>query len=158
MKIPVIRQLFQNSTPEKLETTLEVLEAFCEFRGVSETEIDVVGEMITNICGALEVHQTVKEGAEEKIIGVSRYSLDAENGLCECALAVSDDWHHNGVGTALMKHLIEIARENRITSMESTEYAGNGAMRTLLQELGFHMRKNPDDARLARYTLALNPA
>ena len=100
----------------------------------------------------------VKEGAEEKIIGVSRYSLDAENGLCECALAVSDDWHHNGVGTALMKHLIEIARENRITSMESTEYAGNGAMRTLLQELGFHMRKNPDDARLARYTLALNPA
>ena len=66
MKIPVIRQLFQNSTPEQLETTLEVLEAFCEFRGVSETEVDVVGEMITNICGALEVHAKVGEGALEK--------------------------------------------------------------------------------------------
>ena len=66
MKIPVIRQLFQNSTPEKLEATLEVLEAFCEFRGVSETEVDVAGEMITNICGALEVHQMVSEGAAEK--------------------------------------------------------------------------------------------
>ncbi len=66
MKIPVIRQLFQNSTPEQLETTLEVLEAFCEFRGVSETEVDVAGEMITNICGALEVHAKVNDGMVEK--------------------------------------------------------------------------------------------
>ncbi|WP_421945634.1 DUF6952 family protein [Pedobacter sp.] len=66
MKIPVIRQLFQNTTPQQLETTLEVLETFCEFRGVSEHEVDVAGEMITNICGALEVHQMVSEGTAEK--------------------------------------------------------------------------------------------
>jgi hypothetical protein len=66
MKIPVIRQLFQNSTSEQLEATLEVLEAFCEFRGVSENEIDVAGEMITNICGALEVHAKVNGGMLEK--------------------------------------------------------------------------------------------
>ncbi|RZL06392.1 MAG: hypothetical protein EOO89_24470 [Pedobacter sp.] len=66
MKIPVIRQLFQNSNPEQLEATLTVLEAFCEFRGVSESEIDVAGEMITNICGALEVHAEVGAGASEK--------------------------------------------------------------------------------------------
>lgn len=66
MKIPVIRQFFQNSSPEQLEATLEVLEAFSEFRGVNETEVDVAGELITNICGALEVHQMVKEGAAEK--------------------------------------------------------------------------------------------
>lgn len=66
MKIPVIRQLFQHNTPEQLETTLEVLEAFCEFRGVSETEVDVAGELITNICGALEVHAKVSDGVLEK--------------------------------------------------------------------------------------------
>ena len=66
MKIPVIRQFFKNSTPAQLEATLEVLEAFCEFRGVHEEEINVAGEMITNICGALEVHAKVSEGAEEK--------------------------------------------------------------------------------------------
>jgi hypothetical protein len=66
MKIPVIRQFYQNSTPEQLEATLEVLEAFCEFRGVHESEIDVAGEMITNICGALEVHAKVADGALEK--------------------------------------------------------------------------------------------
>ena len=66
MKIPVIRQFFQTTTPEQLEATLEVLEAFCEFRGVNENEVDVAGELITNICGALEVHQMVKDGAAEK--------------------------------------------------------------------------------------------
>lgn len=66
MKIPVIRQLFQSSTPEDLEATLNVLEAFCEFRGVQEKEVDLAGELITNICGALEVHASVNSGASEK--------------------------------------------------------------------------------------------
>jgi len=66
MKIPVIKQLFQSSTPEELEATLTVLEAFSEFRGVKDEEIDVVGELITNICGALEVHASVNAGAAEK--------------------------------------------------------------------------------------------
>ncbi|RZL50925.1 MAG: thioredoxin [Pedobacter sp.] len=64
-KFPESRQFVQNTTPEQLEATLEVLEAFCEFRGVSESEIDVAGELITNICGALEVQQMVKDGAAE---------------------------------------------------------------------------------------------
>lgn len=66
MKIPVIRQLFENSRPEDLEATLTVLEAYCEFRGVNEQEIDVAGELITNICGALEVHESVKSGMAER--------------------------------------------------------------------------------------------
>ena len=66
MKIPVIRQFVQNTTKEDLEATLNVLEAFCEFRGVSEHEVDVAGELITNICGALEVHASVAGGALEK--------------------------------------------------------------------------------------------
>lgn len=66
MKVPVIRQFFENATPEQLNATLEVLEAFCEFRGVSEAEVDVAGEMITNICGALEVHSSVQSGLEPR--------------------------------------------------------------------------------------------
>jgi hypothetical protein len=66
MKIPVIRQFVQNNTKEDLEATLNVLEAFCEFRGVSEHEVDVAGELITNICGALEVHASVADGILEK--------------------------------------------------------------------------------------------
>lgn len=66
MKIPVIRQFYQNQTPENLQKTLEVLESFSEFRGTTEEELNVVGEMITDICGALEVHESVKNGMSEK--------------------------------------------------------------------------------------------
>ena len=66
MKLPIIRQFYQTQTPENLEKTVEVLEAFCEFRGATEEDINVAGELITNICGALEVHNNVKNGMSEK--------------------------------------------------------------------------------------------
>ena len=66
MKLPIIRQLYQNQTPENLEAAVEVLESFSEFRNVSEEDINVAGELITNICGALEVHNNVKNGMSEK--------------------------------------------------------------------------------------------
>lgn len=66
MKLPIIRQLYQNNTPENLEITLNVLESFTEFRGTSEEDLNVAGELITNICGALEVHEQVATGVAEK--------------------------------------------------------------------------------------------
>lgn len=66
MKLPIIRQFYQNQTPENLEATLEVLESFSEFRNVSEEDLNVAGELITNICGALEVHANVNSGMSEK--------------------------------------------------------------------------------------------
>lgn len=99
----------------------------------------------------------IKEGAAEKIVGVSRYSNDLAQNRCECALAVSDDWQHKGLGTALMKHLIEVAHSNRIAVIESIEYAENLAMRTLLHELDFHVRRDPQDARQVIYSLTLSP-
>lgn len=66
MKVPIIRQLVENTSKAQLEATLVVLEAFCEFRGVSEIEMDTAGELITNICGALEVQESVNSGMEQR--------------------------------------------------------------------------------------------
>ena len=81
MKLPIIRQFYQTQTPENLEKTVEVLEAFCEFRGATEEDINVAGELITNICGALEVHNNVKNGLSEK---------DALNGFAQMVLGSID--------------------------------------------------------------------
>lgn len=81
MKLPVIRQFYQNQSAENLEATLEVLESFSEFRGVSEEDLNVVGEIITNICGALEVHAAVNDGATEK---------DALNGFAQKVMGSID--------------------------------------------------------------------
>lgn len=65
MKLPVIRHLQRNNDAEKLEHTIEVLENFTEHRSVTETEMDVIGELITNLCGAVEVHKLIEEGNSE---------------------------------------------------------------------------------------------
>ena len=66
MKLPIIRQFYQTQTVENLEKTLEVIEAFTEFRGTTEEDLNVAGELITNICGALEVHANVANGMVER--------------------------------------------------------------------------------------------
>ena len=66
MKLPVIRQFYQTQTVEDLEKTLEVIEAFTEFRGTTEEDLNVAGELITNICGAVEVHANVANGMAER--------------------------------------------------------------------------------------------
>lgn len=97
----------------------------------------------------------MKADAAEKIVGVSRYSFDASKNRCECALVIADDWQHKGLGTALMKHLIDIARTNQMSALESIEFAENTDMRTLMHELGFHLRSDPDDASQVIYRLNL---
>lgn len=65
MKLPVIKHLQRNNEAEKLQHTVEVLESFSEHRSVKDEEMDVVGELITNICGAIEVHKMVENGMPE---------------------------------------------------------------------------------------------
>ena len=66
MKLPVIKHLERENSVSNLEDTLEVLESFSEHRSVSDQEMDVVGELITNISGAIEVHKMMKDGMSEK--------------------------------------------------------------------------------------------
>lgn len=81
MKLPVIRQFYQNQSVENLEKTLEVLESFTEFREITDEDINVASELITNICGALEVHENVKNGMAER---------DALNGFAQKVLGSID--------------------------------------------------------------------
>ena len=66
MKLPVIRHLQRNNEAEKLQHTIDVLENFTEHRSVSEEEMDVIGELITNLCGAVEVHRMIEDGVPER--------------------------------------------------------------------------------------------
>ena len=66
MKIPVIRQFVRAHSAEDIEKAVEILESFSEFRGVSEEELNVTGELITNLLGAMEVHHNIANGMAER--------------------------------------------------------------------------------------------
>lgn len=97
----------------------------------------------------------VQEGAGERIVGVSRYGTDPSGERCECAVTVGDDWQGRGLGTKLMRHLIEIARSRGVGAMYSIDSAENLAMHDLARFLGFRTRPDPDDARQVIHELAL---
>lgn len=88
----------------------------------------------------------IPEDGHERIIGVSRYATDAGDRRCECAVTVLDEWQGKGLGTLLMRHLIEVARSHGIKVMYSVDSAENVEMTDLAEFLGFTTRGDPDDA------------
>ncbi len=66
MKLPVIRQIQKTSTAAQIETTISVLEHISEAPSIKPEELDVIGELISNLCGALEVHDLISQGVPEK--------------------------------------------------------------------------------------------
>ena len=66
MKLPVIKQIQRTSSVEEIETTIKVLEAASEAASLREEDLEVIGELISNMCGALEVHKLINEGVAEK--------------------------------------------------------------------------------------------
>lgn len=66
MKLPVIKQIQRSSSVEEIETAIKVLENTSEATTLKDEELDVIGELISNMCGALEVHQLILEGLSEK--------------------------------------------------------------------------------------------
>lgn len=66
MKLPVIRHFQRNNTPEQIQNCIEVLESYSEYSRITDEEMDIVGELITNLCGAVEVHQMIAEGMPER--------------------------------------------------------------------------------------------
>ena len=69
MKLPVIKHLTQfieDNDPDYIVETIEVLEALTEVPSLKDEELDVIGELISNMYGALEVHRSIKEGVDKK--------------------------------------------------------------------------------------------
>ena len=69
MKLPVIKQIQRNCSVADIETAISVLEITSEAASLKEEELNVIGELISNMCGALEVHELVATGISEKDAG-----------------------------------------------------------------------------------------
>ena len=46
--------------------TIETLEALTEVPSLKDDELDVIGELISNMYGSLEVHKMIKSGIPQK--------------------------------------------------------------------------------------------
>lgn len=69
MKLPVIKQLttfIEENDEDFVIETIETLENLTEVSSLKDEELDVIGELISNMYGALEVNKSIKEGTPKK--------------------------------------------------------------------------------------------
>lgn len=69
MRLPIIKHLsnfIENYDQDYIEETLTVFEDLIDARGIKDEELDVIGELMSNMEGALEVQKLIKGGMTQK--------------------------------------------------------------------------------------------
>ncbi len=66
MKLPVYKNLQKNCSFEEMESALNVLEMYADSPAVKDEEREAIGEIISNICGAMEMKSMVEGGMSER--------------------------------------------------------------------------------------------
>ena len=96
---------------------------------------------------------TVGEGHEAEIAGGGRYAV-IRPGIAEVAFTVVDRYQGRGIGTALMRHLVAIARRAGLRELVAEVLAGNVAMLKVLRKSGLPQHVE-HDAVIVQITLLL---
>jgi hypothetical protein len=69
MRLPVIKhvvEFVEKNDEDWVVETVELLEHLSEAPGVKDEELDVMGELLSNLYGALEVYSEIKAGKSQK--------------------------------------------------------------------------------------------
>src|SRR5581483_2985646 len=82
--------------------------------------------------------------AGSQILGVGRFAKVAGSQEAECAVLVSDRFHGQGLGTELVKRLIEIGRCEGLRRITAQMLPNNQVMQAICRKLGFQFRQAAD--------------
>lgn len=97
------------------------------------------------------------EGKDETIVGGAR-TIGAQDGSCEFAVTITDDWQGVGLASRLMKELIRDARARGLTRMDGYVLASNRPMLELARRLGFSVGPSEEGPSVRRVQLELASA
>ncbi len=85
MRLPIIKQLIEfvsdNRDEDYLVETIETLEAISEAKSIKDEELDVIGELLSNLYGAIEVQKEIDAGKPQR---------EALNGFMQRVLGAID--------------------------------------------------------------------
>lgn len=91
----------------------------------------------------------------EEIVGIARYVTPPNQNACEFSLSVSDSHTTHGIGTHLMRDLIEHAKKNGLQEMLGYVLRKNSRMLHLVSDLGFQIHGQDDDPDFKTVSLTL---
>jgi acetyltransferase len=84
-----------------------------------------------------------KKGQNE-ILGVGRLSKERGLNEAEFAILVSDRWQKHGLGTELLKRLVQVGGDEKLGRITADILADNIAMQMVSKKVGFKVTRDPD--------------
>lgn len=69
MRLPIIKHVLgfiESNDEDWVQETIELLENMTEIPSLKDEELEVMGELISNLYGSLEVNKMIKEGMSKK--------------------------------------------------------------------------------------------
>jgi acetyltransferase len=93
---------------------------------------------------ALVAERTTPETGQPEILAVGRLTKEPSGKNAEVAVLVSDRCQGKGLGTELLRRLVEIARQEKLQEIVAHILFENLAMRKLAHRFGFKLRESND--------------
>ncbi|MGO8968130.1 MAG: GNAT family N-acetyltransferase [Myxococcaceae bacterium] len=88
------------------------------------------------------VAERVEDGS---LLGVARYDLDHTSGMGELGIVVAEGWHRRGVGTALVRRLMEVGKPHGVKGLRADVLMSNHGMIGVLRRVGLREIPLPED-------------
>lgn len=105
------------------------------FHGAKRELTTPLALRFADVDGRNDVAFVATTGTRGRIVGVGRYARVSPT-AAEVAFVVEDAFQHHGIGSRLMRRLVDTARENGITEFVAEVLTGNAPMYRLLREAG----------------------
>ena len=133
----------------RFHETLSDRSVYLRYFGTMSLKSRVAHERMVRICFgnydrelALVAEHQGTAGAE--IIGVGRLNRISDGHEAEIAVLVSDRHQNQGIGSQLLRRLIEVARKEGLTSVSAEMMYDNIAMQAIAKKLGFQITSPQD--------------
>ncbi|MFO7324191.1 MAG: GNAT family N-acetyltransferase [Pseudomonadota bacterium] len=124
------------------------------FLGCVATPSDEMVRRLTDIDPEREAAliAVARQDGHERQVGVARFCKTSDD-RAEVAVTVADDWQRRGLGTLLLRRLINLARASGVRTLYSVDSSGNARMRELATHMGFSCQPDPADRTQVVYSL-----
>jgi len=103
-------------------------------------DIALVAELAEE--GAAE-SKDVQAAVEPRIVAVGRLNRLHARNEAEVAVLIADGYQHRGLGTEILRRVVQVAREERMGRLSAEVLTTNIAMQRMFRRMGFHL-ESPD--------------
>jgi acetyltransferase len=152
-EVVTIRPIRPEDEPSMVKFHESLSEESVYYRYFSKLKLDqrVAHERLTRICFndydreiALVAERKDAASGQHEIIAVGRLSKARGLNEAEFALLISDRWQGLGLGTELLKRLVQVGRDEKLDRITAFILSENHAMHHLSKRAGFKLERDPE--------------